>query len=101
MTSSPIQRAASSAAERAGIWVLRALSVCGVASAVLALVITAAAVRQTLSYAAMGLVLAGPIVRLAIAARRWVRAPDRRFLVLATLVAVVLPVTAALVTSGN
>lgn len=80
---------------------LAALSVLGVASAVLALVITASAVRQALSYAAMGLVLAGPIVRLAVAARRWVRAPDRRFLVLAGLVAVVLPVTAALATSGS
>lgn len=97
----PVQRRAPPAAERAGIWALRALSVLGVALAVLALVVTAPTVRQALSYAAMGLVLAGPIVRLAVAARRWVRAPDRRFLVLAGLVGVVLPVTAVLVTSGS
>lgn len=99
--SNPVQRDAPSAAERAGIWALRVLSVLGVLLAVLALAITDAAIRQMLSYTAMGLVLGGPILRLVIPARRWVRAPDRRFLVLAAFVAVVLPVTGALVASGN
>lgn len=97
----PVQRRGPSTAERAGIWTLRVLSVLGVVLAVLALVVTAPSARRTLSYAAIGLVLAGPIVRLAIPARQWVRPPDRRFLVLASLVAVVLPIAAALVTSGS
>lgn len=100
MTSSPVQRRALSAGERAGIWVLRGLSVLGAMSAVLALILPDPAVRQPLSYAAIGLVVAGPIMRLAIPARGWLRRPDRRFLVLAGLVAVVLPVTAAVLTAG-
>lgn len=99
--SNAVQRDAPSAAERAGIWGLRGFSVLGAVLAVLALVITDPAVRQTLSYTAIGLVLAGPVLRLAIPARRWVRAPDRRFLALAGFVAVVLPVTAVLVASGG
>lgn len=101
MTSIPVQRQAPSLAERAGIWALRLLSALGAVLAVSALVVTDPAVRQALSYAAIGVVLAGPVVRLAIPARRWLRSPDRRFLVLGGLVAVVLPVTAVLVAGGG
>jgi hypothetical protein len=95
------RRRALADAERRGIWVLRGLSGLALALAVLALTVAAGGVRPALAYGAIGLVLAGPLVRLAVPARRWVRPPDRRFLVLAAVVAVVLPVVAAVVTAGG
>lgn len=89
-----------STAERRGVWTLRGLAVLALALAVLALAISASTAGPVLSYAAMGVVLVGPLVRLGLAARSWLRSPDRRFLLLSVLVAVVLPVAAALVTSG-
>lgn len=89
-----------STAERLGVRTLRALSGLALGLAVLALAMSASTAGPVLSYAAMGVVLIGPLARLGLAARGWLRSPDRRFLVLSVLVAVVLPVAAALVTAG-
>lgn len=93
--------AGAPAARRRGVWALRALSASALALAVLALLVPAAPARVALSYAAIGVVLAGPLVRLGIPALSWWRAPDRRFLVLAGLVALVLPIVAAVLTAGT
>lgn len=86
--------------ERRGVWTLRGLAVLALVLAVLALAMSASTAGPVLSYAAMGVVLIGPLVRLGLAAGGWLRSPDRRFLALSILVAVVLPVAAALITSG-
>lgn len=101
MTGGSGGEAGTPAAPRRGVWALRALSGSALALAVLALVVPAAQVRVALSYGAIGMVLAGPLVRLGIPALSWGRAPDRRFLVLAAVVAIVLPIVAAVVTAGT
>lgn len=87
------------AAERLSTRLLRALSASALTLAAVALA-APSAIGETLGYVAVGLVLAGPVVRLAVPARRWLRPPDRPFLAIAVVVTVVLPLCAALVTSG-
>lgn len=51
--------------------------------------------QEVLSAAAIGLVLLGPVLRVAVPAWWWRRRPDRRFLLIAALVALVVPAAAA------
>lgn len=48
--------------------------------AALAALVAPGAVGRGLGWTAIGLVMAGPVLRVVVPARRWTRAPDRRFL---------------------
>lgn len=91
--------AQSEPGDRPWALLLRGLTLAATVSALLALLLPGRA-GSALGWAAVGLVLAGPIVRVAMPARQWARPGDRRFLLAAVLVTIVLPVGAALLSRG-